>query len=198
MYQLILASASSRRQALLQQLGLAFQRVTPCIDESPNVGEDYKHYAKRMAKEKAQEGYRLQCQRGVTAPKYRPLILAADTCGELDGQLLNKPVDFADAKRLLTALSGKTHVIYSAFALYDGQDLHAEVVSSYVSMCDISDAQITAYWQSGEPQDKAGAYAIQGKGAQFVAHLAGSYSAVMGLPLFELSQALGRYRRHLR
>lgn len=190
---LILASASPRRQQLLQQLGLDFHVQPSDIDEGHRTDEVLFDYAKRMATEKAQAIFSLwQAQDGVPS-----VILGADTCGEINGQLLSKPTDADDALRLLRLLSGNTHRIYSAFALYDGQRLHAEVVTSTVTMRTISDAEIKAYWQTGEPADKAGAYAIQGLGAQFVAHLSGSYSAVMGLPLFELSQALATYRFRL-
>lgn len=189
-HRLILASASPRRQVLLRQLGISFDIAIPHIDETHHANESYEAYAKRMAIEKAQVVVKPRCPDNI-------LVLAADTCGEIDGQLLTKPNDITDAKRLLRLLSGREHLIYSAFALTDGQRLHAEVVRSVVRMRVISDAEITAYWATGEPADKAGAYAIQGLGAQFVSQLSGSYSAVMGLPLFELSQALATYRFRL-
>lgn len=187
---LILASKSPRRQQLLQQLQLDFQTVSPDIDESLLRDEKITSYAKRIAIEKAQAGYQKFLN---NFPNIEPLILAADTCGEVDGQLLGKPVDYEDAYRLLRLLSGSEHLIHTSFALFDGKDLYAEVVTSAVAMKPLTDDEILRYWQTGEPQDKAGAYAIQGLGAQFITHLSGSYSAVMGLPLFELSQALSAY-----
>lgn len=189
---LILASASPRRYELLQQLGLCFEVQTAAIDETYLPGERIDDYTKRLAIEKARSVYRrVSHQPG----DRQSLVIGADTCGEIDGQLLNKPRDLADAKRLLGLMGGRKHSIYSAFALTDGRRLHAEVVCSTVTMRPISEAEITAYWRTGEPCDKAGAYAIQGRGAQFVSHLSGSYSAVMGLPLYELSQALAAWQR---
>lgn len=183
---LVLASQSPRRQQLLTQLGLSFETVLPAIDESQQPHEVIIDYAKRLAYEKAVAGLQL-------AKSPDCLVLGADTCGEIAGQLLSKPADFADARRLLRLLSGKQHAIHTAFSLYDGRQSYTTVVTSWVSLREISETEIKAYWQSGEPQDKAGAYAIQGLGAQFVSHLSGSYSAVMGLPLYELSQAMGRW-----
>lgn len=185
---LVLASASPRRAALLQQLDLPFKQRAIDFDESRHSDEPVADYALRMAREKALCAWQTREHDGD-----KPLILAADTCGELDGELLSKPVDFADAARLLRHLSGREHTIFSAFALYDGQHLHANNVRSVVRFRAISDTEIARYWATGEPRDKAGAYAIQGIGAQFVAHLSGSYSAVMGLPLFELTQALQQF-----
>lgn len=184
---LLLASTSPRRRELLQQLALSFSVCSPDIDESLQSGEAIADYARRMAQEKAYAAWQ------ANMPQKRTVLLAADTCGELQGKLLGKPRDFDHAKALLTALSGNTHRIHSAFALFDGQRLHVQNVTSLVTFRAISAQEIHDYWQTGEPQDKAGAYAIQGQGAQFVAHLSGSYSAVMGLPLFELSQALKTY-----
>lgn len=184
---LVLASASPRRAALLQQLDLPFKQCAIDLDESRHTDEPVADYALRMAREKALLAW--QCREDDD----NPLILTADTCGELDGELLNKPTDLADATRLLRHLSAREHTIFSAFALYDGQRLHCENVRSVVRFRAISDDEIARYWATGEPCDKAGAYAIQGIGAQFVAHLSGSYSAVMGLPLFELTQALQQF-----
>lgn len=187
---LILASASPRRATLLTQLGLSFSVAVPDIDESLIDGEAIADYAKRLAGEKAQAI-------AATMPCDNVVIIAADTCGEIKDnqhpQLLGKPTDKADAVRILSLLSGQTHHIHSAFAVFDGNRLHREVVTSSVTMKSLSHAEILAYWHTGEPADKAGAYAIQGLGAQFVKHLSGSYSAVMGLPLYELSCVLADY-----
>lgn len=187
---LLLASASPRRHELLQQLGLSFAVCSPDIDELHCADEAIADYACRMAREKAQAAWQ-QIQ-----PATPTVLIAADTCGELDGELLGKPRDFANAQVMLRQLSGRVHHIHSAFALFDGQMLQVRNVISAVTFRNLSDDEIQRYWATGEPQDKAGAYAIQGIGAQFVAHLDGSYSAVMGLPLFELSQALNDY--HIR
>lgn len=184
---LILASQSPRRQQLLQQLGLTFEVVVPDVDESLQPNESIVDYAKRLSYEKAVAGFSYYATDNV-------VVIGSDTCGELDGQLLGKPTDFDDAKRLLKQLSGNRHAIHTAFSLYDGERSHTQVVTSWVTMRVITDAEMVAYWQTGEPCDKAGAYAIQGLGAQFVSHLSGSYSAVMGLPLYELSMVLPEYR----
>ncbi len=188
---LILASASPRRAELLQQIQLDFTQRTVDIDESIYEGEMIADYAKRIASEKA-----LAAWASLTDDEKNdnPIVLSADTCGECAGQLLCKPVDYQDAQRILRLLSGRTHNIYSAFSLFNGEKQHTELVTSQVTFKPLSDEEILAYWQSGEPCDKAGAYAIQGLGAQFVTHLSGSYSAVMGLPLFELSRALLSYK----
>lgn len=188
---LILASASPRRAVLLKQLKLDFQQLTVDIDENQRPHEAVVDYVLRMAEEKAYTAWQRIAQQAPT--DQRPVILAADTCGEIAGKLLSKPDDFSDAKRLLRLLSGQTHTIYSAFSLYDGKKMHTENVVSTVEFWPMTDEQITRYWQTGEPTDKAGAYAIQGLGAQFVKHLSGSYSAVMGLPLSELARALSYF-----
>lgn len=189
---LILASGSPRRAELLRQTGLDFTQLTVAIDESRQPNENIVDYALRMAQEKAESAWQ-HCQTMPTFSARPYVILSADTCGEIDGKLLSKPTDFADGKRLLNLLSGRTHTIYSAFALYNGVKMSVENVTSQVTFSRLSDSQIERYWATGEPCDKAGAYAIQGIGAQFVSHLSGSYSAVMGLPLFELSQALKHF-----
>ncbi len=188
---LILASGSPRRAELLQQLQLSFVQFSQDMDESYRAGETIADYAERMAKEKAQAAWQaLQAGAYADCGVEDTVILSADTCGECDGELLGKPDDSADAERLLRKLSGRCHTIHSAFALFDGEQLHVENVRSQVQFRALCAEEIQRYWRTGEPCDKAGAYAIQGIGAQFVAHLSGSYSAVMGLPLFELSCAL--------
>ncbi len=188
---LILASASPRRAELLEQIQLDFTQRSVDMDESIHDGEMISHYAERMASEKALAAWNSLTDEEKTD---NPIVLSADTCGECEGQLLCKPVDYQDAQRILKLLSGNTHHIYSAFSLFDGDKQHTELVTSQVTFKELSDEEILAYWQSGEPCDKAGAYAIQGLGAKFVSHLSGSYSAVMGLPLFELSRALSNYK----
>lgn len=187
---IILASQSPRRQQLLEQLGLTFDVVLPNVDESPKQDELIPDYAKRLSLEKAIAGFQ-QCVAGAVNDI---VVIGSDTCGEINEILLGKPTDFNDAKRLLKQLSGNCHAIHTGFSLYDGKRTHTQVVTSWVTMRTITDAEIHDYWQTGEPCDKAGAYAIQGLGAKFVSHLSGSYSAVMGLPLYELSMALQAYR----
>ncbi|MFZ1389699.1 MAG: Maf family protein [Thiolinea sp.] len=182
--QLILASASPRRRELLEQIGLHYQVQTADIDESPQVDEDPLALVQRLAQEKA---YAVWAKSDKTLP-----VLGADTLGVLEGQLLVKPDDFASARQMLLSMSGRAHTIYSAVALYHQNACELAVSESKVWFRTLTEAEIAAYWQQGEPRDKAGAYAIQGMGAIFAERLEGSYSGVMGLPLFETAQLLAK------
>jgi septum formation protein len=189
--QLVLASASPRRRELLEQIGLRYVVQVADIDETPLVNETAIALVQRLALEKAQAVWNL-------SDKCLP-VLGADTLGILAGELLVKPLDFADAQRMLRKMSNQWHDIYTAVALVNQQQQEVRLNHSRVKLRSIADDEILAYWQSGEPQDKAGAYAIQGRAAIFVERLEGSYSAVMGLPLFEtaqLLQALGIHPLH--
>lgn len=182
--QLILASASPRRRELLEQIGIRYQVQTADIDESPLPHEDPFALVQRLAKEKAQAIW--------DASDKRLPVLGADTLGVLDGQLLVKPDDFASARQMLLAMAGRAHTIYSAVALYHQQACELAVSESKVWFRMMTEAEIEVYWQQGEPRDKAGAYAIQGIAAIFAERLEGSYSGVMGLPLFETAQLLAK------
>lgn len=181
---LILASQSPRRAELLRQLQLDFQQFSPNIDETRKSAESIHDYMQRMAEEKAQVGY-------AAYPNH--VVIAADTSAEVDGQVLGKPQNLAESAAMLKLLSGREHTILTSFALFDGRKLHSEVVTSSVIMRAILPSEIERYWHTQEPVDKAGSYAIQGLGAVFVKEIKGSYSAVMGLPLFELATALAAY-----
>lgn len=187
--QLILASASPRRRELLTQIGIRFQVHTADVDEAALQGETPEALVQRLAALKAQTVWQ-QRQRSLSAVEANIPVLGADTLGVLDGELLVKPTDFAHAQRMLLAMAGRQHEIFSAVALVNAQGLQVKVSRSVVTFRAITEAEILAYWQSGEPCDKAGAYAIQGLGAVFVEKLEGSYSGVMGLPLFETAQLL--------
>lgn len=181
---LFLASQSPRRRELLTQVGIAFEPLDASIDEMPAAGEPALDYVRRVAREKAGAGL-MQ-----VAAVPGALVLGADTEVVLDGRVFGKPVDAADAARMLRALSGRTHQVISAVAVV-GAAREAEAVSvSDVTFVALDEAEIAAYVASGEPFGKAGAYAIQGRGAGLVAHLSGSYSGVMGLPLFETLRLL--------
>lgn len=182
--QLILASASPRRRELLEQIGLRYQVQTADIDESPQPDEDPLALVQRLAQEKA---YAVWAKSDKTLP-----VLGADTLGVLEGQLLVKPDDFASARQMLLSMSGRAHTIYSVVALYHQDACELAVSESKVWFRTLTEAEIAAYWQQGEPHDKAGAYAIQGLGAIFAERLEGSYSGVMGLPLFETAQLLAK------
>lgn len=184
--QLVLASASPRRRELLAQIGLNFLVQTADIDETPLPGESAEALVKRLAKEKAEAVW---IRRGVShTPSLS--VLGSDTLGILDGELLVKPADFEDARRMLRKMSDQRHEILTAVALTSAGGTQVIVNRSVVKFRALTDAEILAYWQTGEPQDKAGAYAIQGYGAVFIEQLEGSYSGVMGLPLFETAQLL--------
>lgn len=185
MRRLILASSSPRRQELLTQIGVPFSVQVPAIDETPLVGEAPPAYVQRMAEEKA---------RAVLAQQAGDVcVLAADTSVIVDGLILGKPADAADAKAMLRRLSGREHQVLSAIAVADQNRLNSHVVSCKVAFRTLTDAEIEAYWLTGEPRDKAGSYAIQGLGAVFVQAIHGSYSAVVGLPLAETAALLGEF-----
>lgn len=184
--QLILASASPRRHELLLQIGVPHRICTADIDESAQVDEEPQALVQRLALTKARHIWQQRAQAGEPALP----VLGADTLGSLNGDLLIKPRDFADAQRMLRTMSGQQHDIFSAVALCHEQGERVLCNHSQVWFRKIDEAEMSAYWASGEPQDKAGAYAIQGLGAVFVERLEGSYSAVMGLPLFETAQLL--------
>lgn len=177
-----LASKSIRRQELLQQIGVHFELLHTDIDESRHTGEAPHHYVSRMANEKARAG---RC----TATRNWP-VLAADTIVVLNNDCLGKPRNKAHAHEMLRNLSGHEHQVLTAITVESGGKEHSTVSATRVSFHELSDTTIERYWYSGEPQDKAGGYAIQGKAAVFVNDIQGSYSGVVGLPLFETSQLL--------
>lgn len=185
MRRLILASSSPRRQELLTQIGVPFSVQVPAIDETPLAGEAPPAYVQRMAEEKALAV--LAQQKGDVC------VLAADTSVIVDELILGKPADAADAKAMLRRLSGREHQVLSAIAVADQNRLNSHVVSCKVAFRTLTDAEIEAYWLTGEPRDKAGSYAIQGLGAVFVQAIHGSYSAVVGLPLAETAALLGEF-----
>ena len=186
MPQLFLASGSPRRRELLTQIGVPFDTLSAQIDETPLPDETPAEYVERLALGKAEAGFALLTDA-------QGCVLGADTAVVLDGLILGKPVDEADALAMLTALSGREHQVLTAIALIDGQRRETRAVSSRVSFRPIATHELQAYWASGEPQDKAGSYAIQGLAAIFVERLQGSYSAVVGLPLCETAELLGHF-----
>ena len=191
-----LASKSPRRQELLRQLGIEFTelllREAPGreqdIIEAPRKDEPPLEYVKRIARLKASVGWHRMGRRGL-APKP---VLSADTEVVLEGAVLGKPRDAPDAIAMLGALSGRTHEVLTAVAVRWQAQLVQAVSSSRVTFRAIPKDEIERYIATGEPFDKAGGYAIQGRAAAFVQHLDGSYSGVMGLPLFETAEVLSR------
>jgi septum formation protein len=187
--QIYLASASPRRRELLEQLGLSLQRISADIDETPHPGEPATAYAERLALEKAAAGWRVVADSGLASSP----LLAADTTVTLDGEIFGKPADRADAARMLRLFSGRTHQVITALAVRQGEQVEHAVSISDVTFRTLTDADIERYLDSGEPFDKAGAYGIQGLAGVFVQHISGSFTGVMGLPLFETAQVLGRF-----
>ncbi|MCK3838231.1 MULTISPECIES: Maf family protein [Pseudomonas] len=187
MISLYLASGSPRRRELLTQIGVPFTVVSAAIDETPLTHEPAVAYVERLARGKAAAGFVALGQTSGAC------VLGADTAVIIDGQILGKPVDQADALAMLMALSGREHEVLTAIALTDGQRCETRYVSSLVRFRQVSVEEATTYWHSGEPQDKAGGYAIQGLGSVFVAGLNGSYSAVVGLPVCETAQLLVQF-----
>ena len=179
-----LASASPRRSALLQQIDVPHEVRPVDIDETPRPGEAPARYALRLAQEKA------RALRATLPAGDRKPVLAADTTVALGDEILGKPADRDDAGRILGRLSGRDHEVHTAVALLHERGAAARVSTSTVSFRELSEAEIDWYWRTGEPADKAGAYAVQGHGAICVRHLSGSYSGVMGLPLYETWELL--------
>ncbi len=177
-----LASNSPRRQELLQQIGIPFQQLSVSIDESKRDTECPEQYVVRMAREKAAAGRAL-------AASANP-VLSADTSVVIDENCLGKPVDEAHALQMLRQLSGREHQVLSAVAIeHNGETVYRLSVTDVVFR-PLLDQELKRYWRSGEPVDKAGAYAIQGRAAAFVERISGSYSGVVGLPLYETEQLL--------
>ena len=179
-----LASGSPRRRELLQQIGVPFRVVGAAVDEAVWSGEVPAAYVARLAAAKADLGWERN-RDAIDGP-----VLAADTSVVLDAKILGKPADREEAEAMLRQLSGRTHEVLTAVALRTVDGLRSRISRSEVTFRRIAAAEARAYWDTGEPCDKAGAYAIQGRAAVFIAELRGSYSGVMGLPLFETAELL--------
>lgn len=183
---LYLASASPRRQELLRQLGIGFEILPSSIVERRALSESPADYVRRMAREKAQHGLSSMHERGLPV---RP-VLGADTEVVLEDEVLGKPRDPEHAAQMLRRLSGRTHTVLSALCLLTPTGEHIALNENRVQFAAMKDNDIKKYVATGEADDKAGAYAIQGRAAGFIARLEGSYSGVMGLPLYELHKLL--------
>ncbi len=182
-FNILLASNSPRRKELLGQLGFSFTAIGSDIDESVKQHEDPISYVKRMAIEKAQK----------QNTKSNTIVLGSDTCVVFNNHILGKPTDFNDANAMLSMLSGNTHQVLTAIAVAQQDEVSVEVVTTNVTFKTLSQQEIMNYWQTDEPKDKAGSYGIQGIAGQFVTSIEGSYSAVVGLPLYETAQLLAKY-----
>jgi septum formation protein len=192
---LVLASASPRRRELLAQAGFSFQVHPAHIPEDPFEGEDPIAYVTRLAREKAEAVFR-----ALTAVQDSPdemrrdgdalVVLGADTTVTLDQAILGKPEDAADAARMLRLLSGRTHRVITGVALVTAEGTEVAAEATAVRFLSLSDAEIAAYVATGEPTDKAGAYAIQGRAARWIPRIEGCYFNVVGLPLALVSTLL--------
>jgi septum formation protein len=190
-----LASSSPRRRDLLRQIGVNFDvlvfRSVECgrdadVDETPLSDETPERYVERVALAKACVGARCLTNRKLP----RRLVLAADTAIDVDGRIIGKPASVNDACDILRQLSGRNHRVLTAVALSDGERIQSRLSASEVKFCPLSENDIRRYVATGEPMDKAGAYGIQGHAAAFVMEIHGSYSGIMGLPLFETASLL--------
>ena len=189
--ELYLASQSPRRRELLAQVGISFRSIVPDVDETIKPHEIAENYVVRLAEEKAMAGFSL-------VKSKNKAVLGSDTAVVINGEILGKPENRSDAIRMLNLLSGNTHQVMTAVALAkesrnrEEPELISVISVSEVSFKNLSNDEIEQYVDSGECNDKAGSYAIQGFAASFITHLSGSYSGVMGLPLFETVELLNK------
>lgn len=183
---LVLASRSPRRQELLRQLGLRFEVVAADVEERRRPGQSPADYAITTALAKA--------RKGAATAAADAVVLGADTDVVIDDNILGKPRNADDALAMLARLSAREHEVYSAVALVQGTRSATRLSVTRVNFGPVSARDAQTYWDSGEPADKAGAYAIQGLGARFVREIHGSYSGVMGLPLFETCELLRDFK----
>jgi septum formation protein len=189
MQKIALASASPRRRELLAQLGVQFELVKADVDETQHPGELATDYVLRLAISKARAGFTVQASTAQHADSVLP-VLGADTIVVVDGEVQGKPVDQADFLRMMRLLSGRQHQVYTAIALVSREKTLSDTIKTDVWFSELTEAQMLQYWQSGEPADKAGGYGIQGLASRFIPKIAGSYFAVVGLPLYETDQLL--------
>ncbi|BBQ47681.1 Maf-like protein [Acinetobacter pittii] len=185
MAHIVLASSSPRRKELLQQLGLDFEIYSPDIDESVHENELVHHYVERLAREKAQ-----------TVLKLFPeaIVIAADTSLGLDGQIIGKPESKNHAFEIWKQLSGRWHDVFSGLCVATQQQMLSQVVQTQVEFQHLTTQDMEDYWTTGEPVGKAGGYAIQGIASQYIPQIQGSYSNVVGLPLYEFAQLFKRVK----
>ncbi|NVK75801.1 MAG: septum formation inhibitor Maf [Oceanospirillaceae bacterium] len=193
---LVLASASPRRKELLSLLVKEFEVLPADIDETPFSFEGAKEYVIRMAVEKAKAAsLKYTYKASVDGAAF---FIASDTSVVVDGRILGKPSSLEDSKIMLRLLSGRSHQVLTSLCICDlkGDHIATDCVVSDVLFREITDVEIEQYWKTNEPQDKAGSYAIQGLGSVFVQNMSGSYSAVVGLPLYETAQLLAQFGIH--
>ena len=194
---LYLASGSPRRSELLQQAGYIFDVVLPNIEECQQENESANDYVLRLSYQKAKAGAELIVDsKAVHTCQFTDddvIVLGSDTVVVLEDQVLEKPIDLQDSKRMLSALSGRKHQVLTAVTVLNKNKIRSNVVITDVWFKTLTEEEIEKYWQTGEPCDKAGSYGIQGLGGRFVSRIEGSYYAVVGLPLFETDQLLQEF-----
>lgn len=188
-FKIYLASRSPRRGEILGQIGIDFDVLPSDVDESVLGDEAPEHYVLRLAKEKASVCVQRLAEQGLPL---RP-VLAADTTVCIDGMILGKPENDADAAAMLRRMSDRWHVVHTAVAVADRDRVEVALSSTQVELAPLTDADIKAYIASGEPRDKAGSYGIQGLAGTFIRRIEGSYSGVMGLPIYETAQLLKQF-----
>ena len=182
---IILASASPRRQQLLRQMGLTFTVEVANVEEKISPRDQPRNAVKRLS---AQKAFAV-----AAAHSADDIIIAADTIVSLDGRILGKPTNAAEAKRMLRMLSGKTHHVLTAFTVIQGDRNHTRIDDAAVQFRDLTDKEIADYVATGEPLDKAGSYGVQGEGSRLIAAIHGDYYTVMGLPIGHLASILHRF-----
>lgn len=180
-----LASGSPRRRELLSQIGITHTVLNVSVDEELLPGEAPDAYVARLALAKARAGWQ-----SLAPAEYLPVVVGADTSVILDGVILGKPRDEPHGLEMLSRLSGRSHRVLSGVAVIDARAEQVAVSESWVTLRTLTPAEQRGYWRTGEPLGKAGGYAVQGIAATFIARLEGSYSGVMGLPLYETAELL--------
>ncbi|WP_061019103.1 Maf family protein [Vibrio splendidus] len=201
---LVLASGSPRRKELLSQLGYEFSVLVTDVEECKHAQETAEEYVKRLSLDKALAALSLlkdnPSERQHVVPSSDTVdngsdivVLGSDTVVVSQGQVLEKPSDFADSKRMLTQLANERHQVMTAVSVVSEEKQRTEIIITDVWFKPLSEKEIEQYWQTGEPCDKAGSYGIQGLGGRFVTRIEGSYYAVVGLPLFETDQLLQEF-----
>ncbi|WP_046224504.1 Maf family protein [Vibrio sp. ECSMB14106] len=187
---LVLASGSPRRKELLSQLGYEFSVLVTDVEECKHAQETAEEYVKRLSLDKALAALSLL---GVNDSEKQHVVLGSDTVVVSQGQVLEKPADFSDSKRMLTQLANHRHQVMTAVSVVSATQQNTKIVITDVWFKPLSEKEIEQYWETGEPCDKAGSYGIQGLGGRFVTRIEGSYYAVVGLPLFETDQLLQEF-----
>ncbi len=187
---LVLASGSPRRKELLSQLGYEFSVLVTDVEECKHAQETAEEYVKRLSLDKALAALSLL---GDSDSEKQHVVLGSDTVVVSQGQVLEKPADFSDSKRMLTQLANHRHQVMTAVSVVSATQQNTKIVITDVWFKPLSEKEIEQYWETGEPCDKAGSYGIQGLGGRFVTRIEGSYYAVVGLPLFETDQLLQEF-----